>query len=53
MAQLVKGQTSRVVFGAKSDSNKELKQKGWKIEKPLEFLSSSYFDKYGKITKGI
>jgi presequence protease len=46
MTQLEKGQTSRVVFGAQLSESDELKKNGWKIEKPLEFLSSSYFEKY-------
>ena len=51
MGQLEKGESSRVVFGAQSSENEELKTQGWKIEKPLEFLSSSYFQKYKNMKK--
>ena len=46
MKQLESGKSARVVFGPKSSTNEELKSAGWAIEKPLEFLSSSYFDKF-------
>lgn len=51
MAQLEKGNSSRVVFGAQLNEDDEIRSNGWKVEKPLEFLSSSYFDKYNKPTQ--
>lgn len=46
MKQLEAGNTARVVFGPKSSTKDELKSQGWTIEKPLDFLSSNYFEKF-------
>ena len=41
------GQTSRVVFGG-VDMTKDLDDNGWKIYNPIDFLSTTYFDKFNK-----
>ena len=51
LMNLEHGRTSRVVFGSEDTGNNISEQSGWKVYNPIDFLSSSYFDKFNDSLK--
>ena len=48
MSAIENGQTSRVVFGSQTANIEELSTSGWSVHNPMEFLSTSYFDRWNE-----
>ena len=51
MSAIESGETSRVVFGAQNDGKNsiyDLTSEGWAIHNPMDFLSSSYFERWNE-----
>ena len=48
LSAIENGETSRVVFGQQTANVDELSRDGWSVHNPMQFLSSSYFERWNE-----